>query len=188
MYFPEKEVKLKDGRVAVLRSARVEDAADCLEYLRVTATETPFLLREPEENDMTLDMEEAFLRARLEDPHTLMLIARVDGEYAGNCGLVSMGNNLRVRHRCGMGIALYQKFCNNGLGRILIENVVEVAEKLGYEQMELEVVEGNDRAKHVYESLGFKPFGVRPHALKYKDGTYANEILMVKTLDPNKNK
>lgn len=188
MYFPEKEVKLKDGRVAVLRNARVEDAADCLEYLRVTATETPFLLREPEENDMTLDMEEAFLRARLEDPHTLMLIARVDGEYAGNCGLVSMGNNLRVCHRCGMGIALYQKFCNNGLGRILIENVVEVAEKLGYEQMELEVVEGNDRAKHVYESLGFKPFGVRPHALKYKDGMYANEILMVKTLDPNKNK
>ena len=182
MYFPEKEVKLKDGRVAVLRSARAADAADCLEYLRVTATETPFLLREPEENDMTLEMEEAFLRARAEDPHSLMLIAHIDGEYAGNCRLVSMGNQLRVRHRCGMGIALYQKFCNNGLGRILIENVVEVAKELGYEQMELEVVEGNDRAKHVYESLGFNTFGVRPHALKYKDGTYANEILMVKEL------
>lgn len=182
MYFPEKEVKLKDGRTAVLRSARVEDAADCLQYLRVTATETPFLLREPEENDMTLEMEEAFLQSRLNDPHSLMLIARVDGEYAGNCGLVSMGDKMRVRHRCGMGIALYQKFCNNGLGRILIKEVVEVAEKLGFEQMELEVVEGNDRAKHVYESLGFKEFGVRPHAMKYKDGTYANEILMVKKL------
>lgn len=188
MYFPEKEVKLNDGRVAVLRSADVKDAADCLEYLRITATETPFLLREPEENDMTLETEEAFLRARLEDPHALMLIARIDGEYAGNCGLVSMGDNLRVRHRCGMGIALYRKFCNNGLGRIMIETVVEVAEKLGYEQIELEVVEGNDRAKHVYESLGFKPFGVRPHALKYKDGTYADETLMVKMLDPLKNR
>ena len=93
-----------------------------------------------------------------------------------------MGNHLRVRHRCGMGIALYQKFCNNGLGRILIENVVEVARALGYEQMELEVVSGNERAKHVYESLGFTEFGVRPHALKYKDGTYADEILMIKTL------
>ena len=179
MYFPEKEVKLKDGRIAVLRSAVIEDAAECLEYLRVTATETPFLLREPEENDMTLEMEEAFLRARLEDPNSLMLIARIDGEYAGNCGLVSFGNKLRVRHRCGMGIALYQKFCNNGLGRILIEHVVEVARELGYEQMELEVVAGNDRAKHVYESLGFNPFGIRPHALKYKDGTYADEILML---------
>lgn len=182
MYFPEKEVKLKDGRVAVLRSAKPEDAADCLEYLRVTATETPFLLREAEENDMTLEMEKAFLQARLEDPKSLMLIARVDGAYAGNCGLVSFGNKLRVRHRCGMGIALYQKFCNNGLGRILIENVVEVARELGFEQMELEVVVGNDRARHLYESLGFVPYGVRPHALKYKDSTYADEILMVKTL------
>ena len=166
----------------MLRSARVEDAADCLQYLRVAATETPFLLREPEENDMTLEMEEAFLQSRLNDPHSLMLIARIDGEYAGNCGLMPIGNKLRVRHRCGMGIALYEKFCNVGLGRILIENVIEVAKNIGYEQMELEVVEGNDRAKHVYESLGFKEFGVRPHALKYKDGTYANEILMVKFL------
>ena len=64
----------------------------------------------------------------------------------------------------------------------MIENVVEVARELGFEQMELEVVVGNDRARHVYESLGFVPYGVRPHALKYKDGTYADEILMVKTL------
>ena len=182
MYFPEKEVKLKDGRTAVLRSAKPEDAADCLEYLRVTAAETPFLLREPEENDMTIEMEEAFLRARLNDPDSLMLIARIDGEYAGNCGLVSLGDKLRIRHRCSMGIALYQKFCDNGLGRIMIDTVVEVARKLGYEQMELEVVEGNDRAKHVYESLGFTAYGVRPHSMKYKDGTYRDETLMVKML------
>lgn len=182
MIFPEKEVTLKDGRVAVLRNAVPEDAADCLKYLRVTAVETPFLLREPEENDLTLEAEETFLRARMNDPKSLMLVAHVDGEYAGNCGLVSMGSNLRVRHRCGMGIALYRKFCNNGLGRILIEEVVHVARELGYEQMELEVVTGNDLAKHVYESLGFTAFGVRPHALKYRDGTYADEILMVKVL------
>ena len=182
MYFPEKEVKLKDGRTAVLRSAAVEDAADCLEYLRITATETPFLLREAGERELTIEQEEAFLHAKLEDPRSLMLIARIDGEYAGNCGLASEGSALRVRHRCGMGIALYQKFCNNGLGRIMIEHVIDAARELGYEQMELEVVNGNDRARHLYESLGFVPFGVRPHALKYKDGTYADETLMVKML------
>lgn len=156
MIFPEKKVILKDGRTAVLRSAVIEDAPDCLEYLRVTAAETPFLLREPEEANMTLRQEEAFLGGRLEDPDSLMLIARIDGEYAGDCGL--------------------------GLGRIMIETVVDVAKELGYEQMELEVINGNDRARHLYESLGFTPFGVRPHALKYKDGTYADETLMVKML------
>ena len=182
MIFPEKKVILKDGRTAVLRSAVIEDAPDCLEYLRVTAAETPFLLREPEEANMTLRQEEAFLGSRLEDPDSLMLIARIDGEYVGNCGLVSFGPHLRTKHRCGMGIALYQKFCGLGLGRIMIETVVDVAKELGYEQMELEVINGNDRARHLYESLGFTPFGVRPHALKYKDGTYADETLMVKML------
>lgn len=182
MYFPEKEVKLKDGRIAVLRSASVEDAADCIRYLKITAAETPFLLREPEEAEMALEQEEAFLRSRLDDPRSLMLIARIDGEYAGNCGLVSEGGAFRTRHRCGMGIALYQKFCGLGLGRIMIKTVVDVAKELGYEQMELEVVEGNDRARHLYENLGFVPFGVRPHALKYKDGHYADETLMVKKL------
>lgn len=182
MYFPEKEVKLKDGRTAVLRSARVEDAKTLLEYLKVTAVETPFLLREPEEAIMTEEQEIAYIRAMEQDPASLTLLAFIDGEHAGNCGLLSLGNKTRVRHRCGMGIALYQKFCDVGLGKIMIETVINAAKEIGYEQMELEVVEGNDRAKHVYESLGFKEFGVRPHALKYKDGTYANEILMVKEL------
>ena len=81
-----------------------------------------------------------------------------------------------------MGIALYQKFCDVGLGKIMIETIINAAKEIGYEQMELEVVEGNDRAKHVYENLGFKVFGVRPNAMKYIDGTYANEILMIKDL------
>ena len=41
MIYQDKEVKLKDGRSAVLRNARVEDSADLIEYLKTTATETP---------------------------------------------------------------------------------------------------------------------------------------------------
>lgn len=183
MYFPEKEVKLKNGHIAVLRSVTMDDAERLLTYLKDTAKETPFLLREPEEADaMTIEDERRFVRGRMEDPRQLMLLAFVDGEFAGNCGLISYGGALRTLHRCGMAIALYEKFCGLGLGRVMIETVVDAARALGYEQMELEVVEGNDRAKHLYESLGFVPFGVRPHALKYRDGRYADETLMVKTL------
>ena len=41
MIYQDKEVKLKDGRSAVLRNARVEDSADMIKYLKTTATETP---------------------------------------------------------------------------------------------------------------------------------------------------
>lgn len=183
MYFPKKEFNLKDGRTCIFRSVTADDAELLLNYLKGTAKETPFLLHEPEEVDeMTIEEERRFLQNRANDPRQLMLLAFVDGEFAGNCGLLPFGGALRTHHRCGMAIALYQKFCGLGLGRKLIETVCDVARKLGYEQMELEVVEGNDRARHLYESLGFVPFGVRPHALKYKDGTYADEIMMVKAL------
>ena len=51
---------------------------------------------------------------------------------------------------------------------------------MGYEQVELEVVDGNDRAKHLYEKMGFKEIGRVARSLKYDDGSYRDEICMVK--------
>ena len=183
MFYPEKEIKLKDGRTIVLRSARPEDAEILIQYLKETAAETRFLLREPEEAEtMTVEQEIAFLRASEENPNSLMLLAFIDGEHAGNCSFSGYGK-MRVRHCCDIAIALYQKFCNAGIGRVMMETVMAAAKEKGFEQMELQVIEGNDRAVHLYESLGFVRFGLRPNAMKYKDGTYANEILMVKMLN-----
>ena len=50
------------------------------------------------------------------------------------------------------------------------------------EQVELEVVEGNERAKALYEHLGFQETGKHLHALKYDDGNYRDEYTMVKFL------
>ncbi|MBO5670475.1 MAG: GNAT family N-acetyltransferase, partial [Clostridia bacterium] len=119
-----------------------------------------------------------FLRIMEENPQALMLVAFIDGEHAGNCSF-SGHNKMKTRHRCDLAIALYQKFCGLGLGRVMIQTVLDVAKDLGYEQMELEVIDGNDPARHLYESLGFVPYGVRPNAMKYKDGTYRDETLMV---------
>lgn len=182
MFFAEKEFKLKDGRTCVLRSARPkEDAAALIEYLKVTAGETRFILREPEEVTLTIEREEKFLQSNLDNPRSLMLLAFVDGEHAGNCSLISF-DRMRLAHRCDVAIALYQKYCGLGIGRKMLETVLEVAKSLGFEQAELEVVADNTRAYHLYESLGFVPYGRRPHGMKYKDGTYADEIAMVKML------
>ena len=47
MIYPEKSLTRQNGTLT-LRSARKEDAADLLTYLKQTAAETPYLLREPE--------------------------------------------------------------------------------------------------------------------------------------------
>ena len=182
MFFAEKEFKLKDDRTCVLRSARPkEDAAALIEYLKVTAGEPRFILREPEEVTLTVEREEKFLQGNLDDPRSLMLLAFVDGEHAGNCSLISF-DKMRLAHRCDVAIALYQKYCGLGIGRKMLETVLEVAKSLGFEQAELEVVADNERAIALYKKLGFEVYGTMPRNMKYRDGTYADVYWMMKRL------
>ena len=57
-----------------------------------------------------------------------------------------------------------------------------MAQKRGTEIMELEFVEGNDRARHLYEKFGFRVISEKPNVLKLKDGTYRSEVYMQKYL------
>lgn len=108
-----------------------------------------------------------------------MILAFVDGEYAGNCSFESKAGSRRASHRAGIGIALFQKYTGLGLGRLMLERILAEIKKLKFEQAELTVVGGNKRACHLYESLGFKECGRIPNANKYDDGTYDEDILMV---------
>ena len=49
-------------------------------------------------------------------------------------------------------------------------------------QLELEVVEGNERGLGLYKKMGFEVYGVRPNAIKLKDGTLLSETLMMRKL------
>lgn len=113
----QKTITLADGRNCVLRNARLEDAEALIEYLKVTAKETPFLVKEPEEITFTIEQEKEFIRSRLDDEKELLFIAEIDGEHVGNCSVMATSSLSRYRHRCSMGIALYQKYCGLGIGK-----------------------------------------------------------------------
>ena len=182
MEFAERKVQLKDGRAAILRAPRIEDAAALIEYLRTIAGETPFLVKYPDEIQLTLEQEQDYLRGRIDDPRGAMILATVDGEHAGNSSFMGVGGGRRWAHRCTLGVALYQEYCGLGLGRKLLEYALELAKGCGYEQAEMEVVDGNARAIALYESLGFESCGCRPRDMKYDDGTYADMRIMTRGL------
>ena len=48
-------------------------------------------------------------------------------------------------------------------------------EKLGYEQVELEVLESNENATYLYKKLGFKECGRIPNGIKLKNGNYSEK-------------
>ena len=178
MFFP-KETYILSGRTIVLRTAREDEAEMLLDYLKTVSGESRFLLREPDEIRFTEEGERAFIRARNAAPDALMLLAFVDGEYAGNCSFEGLTGRRRSAHRVELAIALYRKFTGFGLGRLLLERLLRLVRELGYEQAELTVNAENARAIRLYERLGFRAVGRFPRASKYADGSYADEIFMV---------
>ena len=170
---------LKDGRNVILRSPALSDAAACIAFMEQTARETYFLRRYPEEVITDLQREEAFLLAGQEDPMGFILFA-FDGEQAvGSVNITSMGNKFKTRHRAGLGISTLQSYWGTGLGPALLQEALERAWALEYEQVELGVFLDNVRASRLYERFGFQPCGAIPRAFRLKDGTYRSEVQMV---------
>ncbi len=182
MKFNSMQFKDKLGREVLLRNAEVSDAAALIDYLKITTTETPYLIREPQEITITLEQEKNFIESKIEAEGELLLIALIDGKLIGNCSLMSIAPYKRYAHRCGIAIALYQEYCGCGIGKIMIQTILDVAKKTGYEQAELEVVSDNKDAIALYKKLGFEKYGQFPNNMKYSDGTYASAEWMMKKL------
>ena len=181
MRFESKEIVLKDGARAILRSPRVEDAQEMLNYLKATAGETEFVIRYPEECTMTLEQEERFIRSIVDSESDVMILCVIDGRIAGNCQL-KFGTRIKTRHSGRVAIALYREFWGRGIGTILFEEMIGLAKQRGLMQLELEFVEGNERGRALYEKMGFSIVAVRPDAYLLKDGSFRKEYIMMKKL------
>lgn len=181
MIFEEKKITLKNGKEAVLKSPSIEDAEKLLDFIKKSSGETEFLLRYPEEWNTTVEQEEAWVNRLRSFPDTMGITCYVDGEVAGNCE-ISFRVGMKTSHRAAIAIAILEKYWNLGIGSAMFEELVAAARKRGTEIMELEFVEGNERARHLYEKFGFRIISEKPNAFKLKDGSYRSEFSMQKYL------
>ncbi|MCI8951554.1 MAG: GNAT family N-acetyltransferase [Lachnospiraceae bacterium] len=181
MVFECKQIILKDGRTAILKSPRVDDAEKMLNYIKKSCDETDFLLRYPEEWNITVEQEEAWVNRLRSSSDTMGITCYVDGEVAGNCE-ISFQSGMKVSHRATIAIAILKDYWNLGIGSAMFEELVAAAQKRGTEIMELEFIEGNERAKHLYEKFGFRVVSEKSNAIKLKDGTYLSQFYMQKYL------
>lgn len=182
MYIHAKTIKDKKGREVVLRTAEERDAENFLEYLKITTEETPFLIREPDEIPASIKQEQVFIKAKKESAREGIIIAEIDGKFIGSCSFMSISGYKRLQHRCEVAIALYKEFCGLGIGKAMMEVVLDLAKTVGYEQAELEVITKNQSAIVFYEKLGFQRYGIFPNNMKYADGNYVDAYWLMKKL------
>jgi ribosomal protein S18 acetylase RimI-like enzyme len=71
----------------------------------------------------------------------------------------------------------------SGVGRALLRHLVAAAKRQsGLEQLVLTVTQSNDAARGLYESEGFRSFGIEPRAIRV-DGRYYDKNHMVLMLE-----
>lgn len=181
MIYKDRHLTLRDGRVALLRSARPEDAEPLIEYLRVCVGETEYLLRYPEEVTMTVQDERTLLAGMAESPGKMMIVAVVEGQIVGCCNLGRYERE-KSRHRASLGISVLRAYWGLGIGGAMLDGVIETAQSIGVSQLELEYIQGNERALALYQKKGFVAVGRKPNAVRLRDGRMLDEIAMIKPL------
>ena len=181
MIYQAKEFVTKKGLKVVVRSPEKEDAVELINQIASVAASTDFLLSEPSDFDKyreDISKEEALIEwSKTDRGH--WLIAVVDNHIIANCSL-RFNTHAKDQHRGSIGIAISKEYQELGLGSLMFDEMIKLAKNTpGVEQIELDVIEQNERAKALYLSKGFVKTGIIPHQFKLKDGTYLNGETMV---------
>lgn len=183
MIFEEKKIILKNGTEAILKTPEIEDAEKMLENIKVCSGETDFLSMCVEDwAGATVESEEKWIRNNRENKNVLNIACYIGNEIVGSSE-ISFLDGIKTSHRAVLGITIRKKYWNIGLGSAMFCELMKAAEENEKtEIVELEFVEGNDRAKALYEKFGLEVVTMIPKKFKCKDGTYQNLVYMHKEI------
>ena len=177
---------MKDGREAVIRPVVPDDAAGMLAMEVRLHVDDVGVVQTVEEIDQTVpEMRESLERLQPHNPGGCHFAALVDDVIVGSSS-VRRPKILRLRHIGRFAVGLDPAHRALGLGRALMERAIEWAldgpgcRSGGIRRLELNVFADNTPAIALYESLGFEVEGCRRDFLRRDDGTFVDDLCMVR--------
>jgi RimJ/RimL family protein N-acetyltransferase len=151
----DREIRLPDGRQVVIRRATPDDAADALAYLRMVGGETANLTFGPEGPGLAEAEEREYLERVAASDNSLAIFAIVDGRFVGSLTFDG-GRRERLRHVGEFGISVAQAYAGLGIGRALIQYMLDWARASGVvRKINLKVRVDNEPAIRLYRSMGW---------------------------------
>ena len=145
MQFREKEILLKNGKKAILRSPDGGDAQKLIAFLIRSAGETEYLLCYPEEREMPEAVAEKMLDSVLYSPYDMMISCFVDEKIVGNAQ-ITIKREIKTSHRATLALAVLGDMWGLGIGTALMTEMEKLAKIRCLAQLELSYMEGNVRA------------------------------------------
>lgn len=156
-----------------IRDIRREDAASYREALDSVCKERRYLagVAAP-----SLKLTKAFIEGNIAKgyPH---LVAIHDGQVVGWCDAIPGDPKMGLGHVARLGMAVQKDYRRQGIGRRLLDTVIERAMRIGIEKIELGVYASNKAALALYQGAGFAVEGKKLRA-RFLDQIYDDVLLL----------
>lgn len=105
------------------------------------------------------------LKDELESENSIYIVAKSNNEIIGFAGIKILLDEADI-----MNIVTKKCYRNQGIGTLLLKNLISTSKNSNLHSLSLEVNEENKIAIHLYENLGFKNIGIRKNYYKSKNG------------------
>lgn len=170
-------MKLKDGREIIIREAKLTDAFKLSEYMMEIPKESDFLTFGENEIKVTPEIEGEIISSMQDKNNSIMLLALIDGEIAGNCTFRA-GEKIRVRHTGELGITVRREYWGLAVGTLLMDALIYWAKETKIiRKINLRVRTDNYKAIKLYEKFGFEREGILRRDFLI-NGKFYDSILM----------
>lgn len=163
--------------------AAASHAAAFIEFMNQVAKETDFLVMDETGFQFTVEQLATIFENSLSNPSQLHLLAVCGDEVVGAV-TVRASRQYRISHIGNIFIAVRKDYWGHGIGRILLEEVMEWAKSYDIiKRLELTVQVRNDRAVSLYQKMGFEIEGTQKWGARTDEGEWLDLYYMGKLID-----
>lgn len=174
-----KETQLKDGTKILLRPMVAEDQDALYEFFKAVPRDDARYLRDDVGSRLVVEK-----WAKNPDyGKTLPILAIKDDDIIGDATI----NRRRYgwKHHLGtVRLFVHKDYRNVGLGHLMIEELVDIAYKLGIEKLIVEIPDLNTAAIHAFNRAGFHRAALIPNMVKDRENMPVDVAVMMKDVRP----
>jgi RimJ/RimL family protein N-acetyltransferase len=168
-----KVVKAKDGSLVVLRPLVPDDRDRLVQMFLSLAREDLQGLK----HDVTDEALVASWAENVDYERVFPLVAQLEDELLADATLHRRPGT-RQAHVGEVRISIGGRMRGKGLGVVMLEELISLAEKLGLEQLEAQVTIGSTIATRAFEKVGFRQEAIFKDYFKGPDGQYRDVAVL----------
>ena len=175
----QKETQLKDGTKILLRPMVAEDQDALYEFFKAVPREDARYLRDDVGSRLVVEK----WAKNLDYEKTLPILAIKDDAIIGDVTI----NRRRSGWKWHLGtvrIFVHKDYRDIGLGHLMIEELVDIAYKLGIEKLIVEIPNINTAAIRAFDRAGFYSAAVLSNMVKDRENMPVDVVVMMKDVRP----